>query len=234
MTMPRRFRNRVSVLAAAMVAGLAGIASAQDALALEDALREARAANARLPVPALDLAIAREKSSESLAERWLKVAIEGDFVYTPGNGYDPVLTNLGEARLQAVVRQPIYAGGALRAATERAAANVEVAAAKYRIAERDLDLEVRSRFSEMISAGEEARVRREGIERLESYRTSLRSRQASGQGLAADVLKTDVRLALERSAVAEAEQRLDQARLALNQAMGRDPSAALTLGLSDS
>jgi outer membrane protein len=216
-------------MAAVLLAGTPMAPAEPGGISLDEALREARSANARLPVPALDVAIAREKLSETLAERWLKVAVEGDFVYAPANGYDPALTNLGEARLQAVVRQPIYAGGALRAASARAAADVEAAAARYRIAEKDLDLEVRSRFSEMLEAGAEVRVRRDGIDRLETYRTSLRSRQASGQALAADLLKTEVRLALEKSAVTEAEQRSDQARLALNELMGRDPAAPLEL-----
>jgi outer membrane protein TolC len=47
--------------------------------------------------------------------------------------------------------------------------------------------------------------------------------------VAADVLKTEVRLALEEASVADAEQREDEARLALNQSMGRDPAAALAL-----
>lgn len=221
--------RRASLLVAALLAGTRAISLGQGALSLEDALREARAANARLPIPALDLAIARQRSYESLAERWLKVAIEGDFIYAPANGYDPVLSNLGEARLQAVIRQPIYSGGALRAATERAAANVEAAAAKYRIAEKDLELEVRSRFGEILAAEAEAAARREGMERLASYLTSLRSRQAAGQGLAADILKTDVRRALEQSALSDAEQRRDQARIALNDALGREPGGALQL-----
>jgi outer membrane protein TolC len=140
-----------------------------------------------------------------------------------------VLTNLGEARGQIVARQPLYAGGALRAGVARADAQVAVAGARYRIAVRDLDLEVRSRYAQLLSARAEAAARQEGIERLTSYRTSLQSRQAAGQGVAADVLKTEVRLALEEAAVADAEQRADEARLALNQSLGRDPSGTLAV-----
>ena len=207
--------------------GFAGLVSGQSPLLLEDALREARAANARLPVRAYDVSVAREKRSEALAERWLKVALEGDFLYAPENGYDPALTNLGDARLQAVARQPLYEGGALKAAAARAEAGVAAASARYHIAEKDLDLEVRSRYAELVAARDEVDVRRVGIERLASYRTLLRSRQAAGQGVAADVLKTDVRIGLEEAAAAEAEQRQEEARLALNGLMGRDPVAPL-------
>src|SRR5262244_3166817 len=188
----------------------------QQTLTLEDALREAQAANARLPLPAYDVAIAREKGNEARAERWLRVAIEGDFIYAPPSGYDPVLTNLGEFRLQAFGRQPIYDGGARRGAVAKAEAELEAAGGRYRIEEKDLVLEVTSRYNELLAARQEAAARREGIGRLESYRTLLRSRQASGQAVAADRLKTEVRLASEEANVLEAEKRADEARLALN------------------
>ena len=216
----------VSILVAA--AGRAS-ARAQAPLTLEDALREARAANARLPVRSFELSVAKERASEALAERWLKVALEGDFLYAPASGYDPALTNLGEARLQAVARQPIYEGGALRAGAARAQADVEAASARYRIAEKDLDLEVRSRFAELAAARAEIRVRRESRERLDSYRTLLRGRQASGQGVAADVRKTEVRIALADAEIADSEQKADEARLELNGLLGREPAAPLEI-----
>ena len=221
-------RARVAGIAVLAI-GLPLAASGQAELSLEDALREARAANARLPLSSFDLSVARERVSEAQAERWLRVAVEGSFLYAPASGYDPVLTNLGEARGQIVARQPLYAGGALKAGVARADAEAAVAGARYRIAVRDLDLEVRSRFAQLLSARAEAAARQEGIERLTTYRTSLRSRQAAGQGVAADVLKTEVRLALEEAAVADAEQRADEARLALNQSLGRDPSGTVAV-----
>ena len=198
-------------------------------MTLEDVLRESRAANARLPMPAIDVEIAREKESEARAERWLKVAVEGNFLYAPPNGYDPAITNAGEARLQLVGRQPVYDGGARRAAVLRGEAEVAAAGARYRVAVKDLDLEVRTRYSEYIQAGAEAAARRQGIERLENYRTSLKSRQASGQGVASDLLKIDVRLASERASIVDAEGRRESARVALNAVMGRSPEAPLSL-----
>ncbi len=198
-------------------------------MTLEDAIEEARAANARLPIPAFDVAIAREKIAEARAERWLKVAIEGDFIYAPPSGYDPVLTNLGEFRLQAVGRQPLYDGGARRSAVVRAQAETDAAAGRYRVEEKDLVLEVVSRFSEVIAAREEEAARRTGIAQLRSYHTSLKSRQAAGQGIAADVLKTEVRLASEEATALEARRTADEARIALNDLMGRPAGAPLEL-----
>jgi outer membrane protein TolC len=139
------------------------------------------------------------------------------------------VTDAGQFRLQAVGRQPLYDGGARRATVARADADLSAAGGRYRIAEKDLDLEVVSQFNEMLAAKEEVVTRRSGIARLESYRTSLRSRQASGQAVAADLLKTDVRVASEEASILDAERRLDEARIALNDLMGRAPSAPLEL-----
>ncbi len=216
-------------LALLLGAAIACAAEAQAPVTLEEAVREARASNARLPLPAFDVAIAREKRTEARAERWLKVAVEGDFVYAPPSGYDPVVTNLGEFRLQAVGRQPVYDGGARRAAVARADAELDAARGRYRIEEKDLELEVISRYNELLAAREEIAARREGIARLESYRTSLKSRQASGQAVASDLMKTDVRFASEQASVLEAEKRADDARLELNDLMGREPRALLEI-----
>ena len=193
---------------------------------IEEAIQAAHAANARLPLSSVEVSVADARRTEALAEKWLKVAVEGDFYYAPAGGYDPILTNLGDARLQAVVRQPLYAGGRLKAGVERADADVAAAHARYRIAEKDLDLEIRSRYAEWLAAEAEVAARREGIERLSKYRTSLGSRQASGQGVATDVLRIEVRMALEEAAAAQAEERQDEARLVLNERMGRDPGGA--------
>jgi outer membrane protein len=210
------------VLAASAAGG------ADEPLTLDRAIAEALAANARLPMPALDVSLASEREREARAERWLKVALESDFIYAPP-GYSAAITNLGEARLQGVARQPIYAGGALKAGVDRALANKDAASARYRMAQKDVELEVRGRFAELTAARTEIDVRRAGLDQLATYISSLRSRQAAGQGVSADVLKTNVRVELEQATVADAEQRADEARLTLNELMGRDPVAPLTL-----
>ena len=207
-----------------LAGNLLGASPAPEPVTLGQALTEARAANAKLPIPAFDVAIAREKLKEARAERWLKVAVEGAFIYAPPSGYDPVVTNAGEFKLQAVGRQPLYDGGARRAAVARAAAGVDSAAGRYRIEEKDLDLEVTSRFAESLAAQEEATARRSGISQLQSYRTNLKSRQASGQAVAADLFKTEVRLASEHANILEAERRAEEARITLTALMGRDPA----------
>lgn len=217
----------------ALVAALAPFAGggplcAQERITLPQAVAEALAANAHLPLPALDIQSAGERERQARAEQWLKVALEGDFIYAPP-GYSEAITNLGEARLQGVVRQPIYAGGALKAGVAKAGAGIEAARARFRMAQKDLELDVRSRFSELQAAQAEVASRRAGLEQLSTYRTALAERQAAGQGVAADLGRTDVRIALEQDALIEVESRADEARMSLNDLMGRAPAAPLEI-----
>lgn len=219
-----------ALVAAFVVVGLAsaGLARAADRVTLPQAIAEAMAANAHLPLPALEISTAGEREKQARAEQWLKFALEGDFIYAPP-GYSAAITNLGEARLQGVFHQPIYAGGALRAGVTRAAAGLDVARAKFRVAQKDLELEVRSRFSELQAAEAEIESRRAGLDQLATYRTALAERQAAGQGVASDLGKTDVRIALEQDALVDVESRADEARMTLNDLMGREPAAALEI-----
>jgi hypothetical protein len=95
---------------------------AGEALTLDEALREAHAANARLPVAVLDVAISREARREAHAERWLKTTLEADFTVVPPSDYDTALSDSGVDRLQIVGRQPLIDGGARRAGIARAEA----------------------------------------------------------------------------------------------------------------
>ena len=205
------------------------IASHADPLTLDEALREGHAANARLPVAALDVDISREALREARAERWLKVALEADLTVAPPSGYDTALSDGGVERLQLVARQPLIDGGSRLGAVARAEARSRAAAARYRIAEQELDVDVRGQFAECLEAQEEIAARREGLDRLRHYSTWLRSRQAAGQGIAADVLRTSVRVASDEAELAEAERRLETARLTLNDLLGRDPASPLDI-----
>ena len=203
----------------------------QETLTLDQALSEARAANLRLPLPAFEVQVLHARQREAIAEKWLKVAVEGGFIYAPfySHGYDPIITNLGEARIQVAARQPIYAGGSIVAGIERANAAAAAGEARYRIAERDLELEVRSRYYELDSALAEQAIRQSAIERIRGYLRLLEGRKASGQAVAGDVYRTQVRADLEESNRLDAAQHSDDARLELNALLGREPAGALSL-----
>lgn len=203
--------------------------SAQSPVTLAEALKESRAANARLPVPQLDIAISQERLEEVKASRWLRLALSGDFIYSPANSYDPNVSNLGESRMQVVATQPVLTGGAVRATVAQAQAQIEGARARFRMAEKDLELEVRNRFAEVLEANAEIAARQAAILRLETYATSLESRRAAGQAVAADLLATRVRVSQARIDLEDAQARLVQSKEELNDLMGRDPLAQLEL-----
>src|SRR5215470_2398520 len=74
----RQARIALGLTLAACLRGAGALASEDEVVTLEQALREAAAAKARLPMPALDIQIADEHIKEARAERWLKAAVEGD------------------------------------------------------------------------------------------------------------------------------------------------------------
>lgn len=199
-------------------------AAAQEPLTLDDALREARAANAGLPVAHFDTLIARARVREARGALGPRFALDGDL-----HAGTPEAYTGDDGRLQLIGDQTLYAGGGLRAGVRVTEAQARAAGARYRVAEKDVELEVRTRFSGVLRIDEELAFRREGIARLKTYLSGIESRNASGQGVADDLSKTRVRMGAETADLADAERRLDEARLELNDLLGRAPDSALTL-----
>jgi outer membrane protein TolC len=197
-------------------------------LTLEKALETARVANAALPVAALDVSIGEQARREAEAARRLRLAVGGDFIYAPPDGYDPVVTNAGEERLQLAAGKLLLDGGAAAAGVRRATALTSAAASRYRQAVRDVDYEVRIRFAELLAADREIAARRTGMDRLQGYQSLLESRQRAGQAVAADLLRTRVEATSAEADLLDAEARRDAARIALNHLMGRDPGTPVT------
>ncbi len=201
-------------------------AAAGSRLTLAEALDAARQANAMLPVAALGVQIAGEQRREAEAARRVRLALDGDFIYAPPNGYDPVVTNSGEERLQLTGAKPIYDGGAIAAGIRQATAHHGAAGARYRQAVREVDYDVRTQFAELLAADDEVAVREEAVQRLERYRSLLESRQQAGQALTADISRTVVQIASAKADVIDAEARRDAAAMNLNKLMGRPPETA--------
>jgi outer membrane protein TolC len=220
----------VPVLIVAIAIALPGLTRPAEVWTLDRVLKEARAANARLPVAQADVRIGAASAREARAAFGPRLSIEGDLRYAPGGAsYNPAVAPIDEERLQVVANQPVYDGGALRARIRGTRARSRAADARYRVAERDVDLEVRTRYAQAIATGDEISARRRGLERLRSYLLLVRQRMAAGQGLEADRLRTEVRLEGEEADLTDAERRLAEAQLELNDLMGRDPSAPLEL-----
>jgi outer membrane protein TolC len=182
-------------------------------------------------VAQLDVEVGAEQVREARGQLFPQVSLQSNVQVAPRGFRYNVAANVaaGAERLQLALSETLYAGGQIRAGIASAESRVLSARARYRIAEKDLDLQVRTRFSEYLKTRDELGFRGEGIERLRTYLTGIHARQAAGLSMEADVLRTQARLADEAANLEDARRRLDQARLELNDLMGRDPDAPLEL-----
>jgi outer membrane protein len=223
--------SQTVVVAALASAALAGRAEPPAALTLEQALSAAAARNARLPVAQSDVAFAQEQARSARGARLPRLSAEAAFqVSPPGFGYGPggASSVAGEERLQLVGRETVYDGGALRAQLAGADAQIRSSSAAYRVTEKDLELDVRTRFSELVKAQDDVALQQQGLERLQGYLVTVRERQAAGEGLESDLLKTQVRLAAVEADLEEGWRKLRDGQLTLADLIGRDPAEALS------
>jgi outer membrane protein len=193
-------------------------------LTLEDALREARAANAQLPVAALEVDIARASVREAKAARSPTVGIVSSI-----NAGGPLAYTTSQGAAQVVGEASILDGGLRRANINAANYRLVGAGAGFRVAQKDLDLAVRLQFSEFLRAQTEIEFRQQGLERLKTYTSQIAARRAAGQPIGSDLLSTQVRVGTDEAALEDAARALDEARLQLNNLMGRDPEQPLSL-----
>jgi heterocyst glycolipid deposition protein len=198
--------------------------AAQAPLTLTDALREAHAANAQLPLAAFEARIATAALREARGARGPRFSLDGDL-----HGGRPAAYAANDGRVQILAEQPIYDGGALRAGVAVQQALAGAGLARYRQAEKDLDLAVRVGFAQLLELDTVIAVRREGIARLQTYRAAIEARRAAGEGVSGDLLRTQVQLGEAEADLADASRQGDLARLAVNDLLGRDPNAPLTL-----
>jgi len=197
---------------------------------LEQVLEMARSANARLPVSAFDVGIGSARVNEAVGARGPTFAIIGDLRHAPNHfAYSDPSNSIDEERLLLTARQPLYQGGGIQSRIDSARARLQSARARYRVAEKDVELEARTRYSEILQIQAEAKYRKDGVDRLRTYLTGIVQRKAAGLGVDQDLVKTRVRLSNEEANVTDAERRLADSRLQLNELMGREPEAPLEI-----
>jgi outer membrane protein len=199
-------------------------AFAQAPLTLAEALAEAHAHNATLPIAAFDTAMAAAQLRAASGRLWPALGIDGDV-----HGGTPSKYASGDARLQLVAGVPIYDGGRLRAGVRQAQAQRAVTAATYRVATRDLDLAVTSWFSQVIELQEEISLGERGLERLGRYIDLINARRESGQPVVGDLLKARVQRDGQAADLAETQRQLAGAMLQLKELLGRSPEDTLEL-----
>ncbi len=193
-------------------------------LTLDAALREARQANAELPLAQFELTAAEAQAKQARGRFFPTLSLEGDL-----HDGAPQRYASGDALLAVFARVPLYAGGELRAERARSEAMVEAQGAGYKMAVREVDYKVRVSFDRVVRARSSLEFRRHAVARLNAYLSLVQARLASGQGVGADVLLAKQRLATARADTATVTRDLDEALLTLNDLLGRDPTAPLTL-----
>ena len=227
---PRRRRAWIAcaVLAAAVAPGarLAAQSAAPDSapLTLDEALREARAHNAQLPVASLALQGAIARLSQARGLRYPTLSLDGDL-----HGGAPAKYASNDALFRVLAQAPLYLGGALRAGVAQAGAEADAMRAGYRVAVRDVDFAVRVAYGRVVHAQRSLEFRERGVARLRAYLSVVESRRAAGQGVGADLLTTRQRLATTEADIATVQRDLDEARMALNDLLGRAPLDPLAL-----
>lgn len=194
------------------------------AITLDDALREARNANAHLPVAALNTAIAREQLREARGRGRPAIYWDGD-VHAGG----PLTYTSSDARVQVIGADTLFSGGRFRAGVRSATFALRAATAGYRVAEKDVELAVRVQFAEGVHDQQAMRIRETSLQGLRAYLVYLEAQQRGGSGVAADVLRTRTRVAAEEANIADAERAFDAAVVELNVLMGQPPRRPPTL-----
>ena len=199
-------------------------AMAQAPLTLSEALAEARAHNATLPVAAYDTAMAAAALGAARGRLGPTLGVDGDV-----HGGVPSHYASDDARLQLVGDLPIYDGGRLRASVRQAQAAQAVSAARFRVARRDLDFQVTAVYSQAIELEDELALGVRGLDRLRRYQELIAARRESGQPVAGDLLKAQVELDRAAADTAETHRQLAGADLQLCELLGRAPADSLDL-----
>jgi outer membrane protein len=195
-----------------------------DTLTLEQALAEARAANVQLPVARMAVQRSLDRLRQDRGALWPRLSLNGDLHPGTPRGYES-----SDARVQLVADAPVYDGGALRATVAADRSRSEAARADLRVAVKDLELAVRADFAQYIRDEQEVDLRWRGVARLERYLAEVEARQASGQGVGADVVRTRAELLQQRADLDAARQGLAEVGMELNDLLGRAPDAPLAL-----
>lgn len=193
-------------------------------LTLEQALAEAHKANAQLPAARLAVQGAVARTTQARGQLYPVLSLDGDV-----HGGAPTKFASGDALLAVFARAPLYEGGELRAGVNRSDAEAQSLEAGYRMAVRDVDFAVRVSYGRMLRADSTLSFRRRALDRLQAYLAVVQARQASGQGVGADVLRTRQRVAAARADLAAVTRDLDEVHMELNDLLGRDPDAPLRL-----
>jgi outer membrane protein TolC len=226
----RRARGLIRLVVFMFAAGGCAALRAQtspevpDSLTLEQALEEAHRANAQLPEAQYRVQQARARARQARGELYPKLSIDGDL-----HGGAPQSYASNDSLARVLAQTPIYEGGELRAGVKRSDAETDSSVAGYQMSVREVDRAVRVAYGRILRDESTLQLDSRAIDRLQTYLAAVRARQAAGQGLGADALRTRQRLASAQADWATARRDLDDGTMELNDLLGRAPDAALSL-----
>jgi outer membrane protein len=193
------------------------------ALTLDQALDLTKQNSLKLRISDRDLERTTLARSELRASGFPQVSAKAGASYAPDSrhfGYDPAITDGGQLNGQLVVEQPVYDGGVRRLKMRQLGVDLEKLRAERELTERDLIVEVKQRFIELLQGQREQDMRQESVGQLQSYLDLVRSRNRGGAVPYSDVLKTQLDLSNENVAMERAHNSSLKAALALEAVMG--------------
>jgi len=203
---------------------LCSLGAAPETLTLDQAIVEARARNASLPVVREDASLARSAADEARAKRYPHFDLAGELQLARPGAY-------GESHALAKLLGAftLFDAGQRGAELRAALSELDRATAGVQKSEADLDLEVRTRFDELAELDEELVARSDGIARLTQYQVVLEERRAGGEGGNADLLKTRARALSDQATIEALRRSRSTAARELNDLMGREPAQPILL-----
>lgn len=197
--------------------GMAGTASAQDALTLEQAVSTALDRNPIVQSSRTEVQAARAN------ERGARALANPDITVTPG-----ILGSAGSDEVLSVV-QPLEINGQRRTRSRIAQAETRSAEAVSTATERDLIRSVKQAYWEVAEALNIVIQNEENVKLADAlYQSTVRQRDI-GTAPGSQVIKSQVELTRARQDLARAESELLGAKSILNTLMGRSPGTPVVL-----
>lgn len=144
---------------------------------------------------------------------------------TPG---DETVVPERYGRLELLIEQTIYRAG-LGSARARYDAQNRAAEWELRKAEEETAVDVLRAYFSLVTAGEQSKVAREGVEMARKQLDLTRTMLEAGTASERDVKASDADLAEAELGKSRAEGGVDLARADLNRLMGRDPAAPVEM-----
>ncbi|MBC6411871.1 MAG: TolC family protein, partial [Hyphomonadaceae bacterium] len=223
--------NTLRNLAAGLMLSIGSGAGPAQAETLQEALMSAYTGNPGLMAERARVREFDENYVQAQSRGLLSSNLSGSAgwssVRSSGTGFsgagETAITHNQPASLQLQVIQPVYQGGRVGALKAQARAGVLSARQNLRNIEQSILLSTAAAYSDVISAEEAARIRRNGVRVLAQQKNAAQARFEVGEGTRTDIALADSRMAAAEIGLAQADARLQVARASYVRATGHMP-----------